>query len=303
MKGGKASRTADIAAVCRATESNKPEDQRVCYDPFSEYFLSSRIYGAIAKSRLLTKVFRWYADRMGPGTLGTIVGRTRHIDDRLQSCIDEGIEQLVILGAGYDSRAYRFDELKGKVKVFEVDHPITQKTKIAKVKKILGSLPDNVVYVPIDFEKEKLDERLFESGFDKNLKTLFLWEAVTMYLTAEAVDETLDFVAKNSGQGSSIIFDYMFKSWVDGTYEYEDAEEGKKIERGRRKVERTGELFIFGIEEGTVEEFLSQRGFCQVENVTGASLKSAYFKGKNQNRKVQRFHGYVHATVKPREGS
>jgi methyltransferase (TIGR00027 family) len=301
MKEGRTSRTADIAAICRATETNKPKDERVCYDPFAKDFLSSRIYSYIDKNRLITKAFHWYADRMGPGALGTIVGRTRYIDDRLQSCIDDSLKQLVILGAGYDSRAYRFEELRGKVKVFEVDHPITQKMKMEKVNKMLGSLPDHVVYVPIDFEKEKLNERLFESGYNMNLKTLFIWEAVTMYLTVEAVDETLDFIARNSGEGSSIIFDYMFKSWVEGTYEYEDAEEGKRVERGRRNVERTGEPYIFGIEEGTVKEFLSKRGFSQVENVTGDLLKSMYFKGANQNRKVQRFHGYVHATVKPKE--
>jgi methyltransferase (TIGR00027 family) len=130
---------------------------------------------------------------------------------------------LVILGAGYDTRAYRFDKLKEEVKVFEVDHPATQKVKIEKVSKALGSLPGHVVYVSVDFEKERLDKKLSESGYNKSLKTLFIWEGVTMYLTAEAVDETLAFVAGNSGKGSSIIFNYIFRSVLDGTCELEYA--------------------------------------------------------------------------------
>jgi methyltransferase (TIGR00027 family) len=294
MKEGKASRTADLAAVFRAAESMRPEDQRVCYDPLAKHFLSG-IFSILARSRLLTKVGLWYAERVGPGGVGNKVASTRYIDDYLQTCIDDGIEQLVILGAGYDSRAYRFDELKGKVKVFEVDHSSTQKTKMEKVEKILGSLPDNVVYVPIDFEKQKLDERLFESGYDRNLKTLFIWEAVTCYITAEAVDETLDFVAKNSGEGSSIIFDYIFQSVVDGTCELEGAKEARK------EVARRGDPFTFGIEEGTIEEFLSRRGFYQVEIANGEFLKHAYFKGKNQHRKLLHFLEYVQATVKPQK--
>jgi len=114
-----------------------------------------------------------------------------------------------------------------------------------------------------------------------------------MYLTAEAVDETLSFVAKNSGKGSSIIFNYIFQSVVDGTNKREEA---KKI---KISYEKRGEPLSFGIEEGTIDEFLSTRGFYQIENITGEYFKSAYFKGKNQNRNVCCLCGFVHARVKP----
>jgi methyltransferase (TIGR00027 family) len=213
----------------------------------------------------------------------------------LEARIDDGIEQLVILGAGYDSRAYRFDELKGKVKVFEVDHPATQTVKMEKVKKIFGSLPDHVVYVPIDFENQKLDERLFESGYDKNLKTLFIWEGVTYYIMPEAVDITLAFVAKNSGEGSSIIFDYVFQSVLDGTCGVAE------VNRARKAYERIGTPLTsehprFGVEEGTIEGFLSERGFYQVVNITGDNFESAYSKGATQNKKLW---STVYAMVKP----
>jgi len=294
-KEGKPSFGAEISAVYRADESNKPENIRVCYDPIAQHFLSSRftIFGRIPPLNAIYKSLGfWYAERVSPGVPGYVVARTAYIDDYLRTCIHDGIKQLVILGAGYDSRAYRFEELKGKVKVFEVDHPATQKVKITKVEKAFGSLPDHVVYVAIDFDKERLDERMFQSGYDPHLKTLFIWEGVNMFITAEGVDATLGIVTRSSGEGSSIIFDYILKSVVDGTCEFEEAE------KTRRACEGIGEPFTFGIEEGTVGEFLSQRGFHRVKDIGTDFLKSAYIGAKDPNRKVTRFYRVVHATVK-----
>ena len=291
MREEKPSPSAEKVAAARAVESERPEDERVCYDPFAKDFLGSKLT-ILVKSRLLKKIALWHAELKTPGAVGCIVGRTRYIDEYLKTCIDDGIEQLVILGAGYDTRPYRFEELKDMVMVFEVDRPSVQKVKIEKVKKIFGSLPHNVVYIPIDFNQEKLDEKLFESGYEGHSKTLFIWEGVTMYLTAETVDETIAFVAQNSGKGSSIIFNYIFQSVVDGTCELEGV---KKI---AKDYERRGEPLTFGIEEGSIDEFLSERGFHEVTNVTGEYFKSAYFRGKDQNRNVCCLCGFVHATVK-----
>ena len=289
----KPSPSAETVAAIRATESMRPKEEQVCYDSLAKEFLGPK-FTLITKSRLLTWIALRKAERTDPGAVGCIASRTRYIDDYLKVCINKGIEQLVIMGAGYDSRAYRFAELLGNVKVFELDQPVTQKVKIEKIKKIFGSLPNQIIHVPIDFNSEKLDMRLFESGYNKILKTLFIWEGVTMYITAEAVDETLSFVTKNSGKGSSIIFNYIFKSVIDGTSKEEGA---KKIVKS---YEKRGEPLSFGIEEGAINEFLSKRGFYQVENVTGEYFKSAYFKGRNQKRNVCRLCGFVHATINPK---
>ena len=297
MKEGKASRTAAGTAGERAIESFRPANERVLYDPYAIQFLGG-IYSIIAKtrflisSRLLVKIMDWYMSRLVPGGNTYDVVRARYIDDYLIQCIDDGIEQLILLGAGYDSRAFRFSALKEKVKVFEVDHPDSQRGKKEKVRKIFGSLPDHVVYVPIDYDKDKMSEKLFESGYDRNLKTLFIWEGVTYFLTDEAVDETLAFVVNNSGEGSSIIFDYIYESVIDGRM--------KEAEQTRRQAARAGESFKFGIEEGNVEEFLEKRGFGKVKNMNAKSLEDRYFKGTD--RKSCPFYGIVHATIKPREG-
>jgi methyltransferase (TIGR00027 family) len=301
MKEGRPSFTAEIDAIIRTIESEKPENERLCYDPFARGFISTanKIIGMIPPLR---KPVLRYLEQKHPFILDCIPARTRYIDNYVNKRIEEGLQQLIILGAGYDSRAYRIKRLKEKVTVFEVDHPATQKRKIEKIKKILDPLPLNVVYVPIDFNKEKLSQRMFASGYDKNKKSLFIWEGVTPLLTAVAVDETLHFVVKNSGTDSSIIFNYILKSVVDGTCQLKEAEEIRKaFSRGSITDFRSnrGDRLIFGIEEGTIEAFLSERGFYQIKDISGDYYDSEYFKGPNRNRKGCCLCRVVYATVKP----
>jgi len=280
-----ASFTAAGIALLRALESMKPAGERICYDPFARRFISPAFLYFV---KFFVDI--GYPEKAGPGVMGFLVARARYMDDYLQSCIEEGLEQLVILGAGYDSRAYRFEQLKSR-KVFEVDHPATQEAKIARLKKILGRLPEHVVYVQIDFTQETLEQRLVECGYDRKLKTLFIWEGVTQYLTPEVVDSTLAFVARNSGRGSSIIFDYIYTSLFNAT------RARGEIKRMRRYRGFTGEGLTFGIPEDTIESFLGQRGFQEVRNVSNELLKQAYFTGVNQKRQVASGYAIVSATV------
>jgi len=301
MEEVKPSFTAEVDAVIRTIETEKPESERLCYDPFARGFLgtTNRVIGMIPPLR---KLALWYLERKHPFILDCIPARTRYIDEYVNKCIDDGLEQLIILGAGYDSRAYRIEGLKGGVTVFEVDHPATQKLKIEKVKKMLYPLPSNVVYVPIDFNRETLPQRMSQSGYDKDKKSLFIWEGVTPYLTAEAVDETLHFVAKNSGPGSSIIFSYILKSLVDGTCQVEGAREIRKaFSRGHITdfSSHRGDRLMFGIKEGTIEAFLSERGFQQIKDISGDYYEAEYYTGPNRNRMGCRLCRVVSAAVKP----
>jgi methyltransferase (TIGR00027 family) len=289
VKNNQSSVTAMGIAFTRALESSRPADRRICYDPLARKFVSDAFYW-FAKFWMDIGYAQW----RGPGVFEFLAIRTRYIDDYLQSCLDDGLEQLVILGAGYDSRAYRFDGLKGWVKVFEVDHPATQQVKKAKLCKILGSLPEHVVFVPIDFTQESLETRLMESGYDPQLKTLFIWEGVTQYLDAQAVDDTLDFVAWHSGGGSGIIFDYMYTSALDGT------RKRGEVASMRHSARVTGEQLRFGFAEGAVEELLSRHGFYHIVDADGPALGARYLTGPNQGRKVASAYAIAHATVRPR---
>lgn len=275
--------TAQGIAAIRAVESSKPPDRRVCFDPLARRLVNPVYY-------LLVKLFAGYGDRKAPGTTGFLVARARCIDDYLLSCLHAGFAQLVILGAGLDSRAYRPRLLDSHLRVFEVDHPATQQVKRRKIQEIFGALPEHVAYVPIDFNVERL-EKLFEFGYDRDLKTLFIWEGVTYYLIPQAVDQTLQFVKTCSPPGSAIIFDYVDRAALAA------AHRRGEIVRMQRYSRFTGENLSFGIEQGEIERFLVQRGFSQVENLTAEDLKRLYFTGPNQARAVAPVYAVVHALV------
>jgi methyltransferase (TIGR00027 family) len=284
MRKNQSSLTAIGIAIVRGIESEKPEERRICYDPYASQLVSPFLYKFV---RFFDKI--GYSEIKGPGVMGFLTVRERHIDEYLKACLGNGLEQLVILGAGLDARAYRFDELKNGVKVFEVDHPASQATKLEKLEQVFGSQPAHVTYVGIDFNTQRLDQRLFESGYDERLKTLFIWQGVTQYLTPEAVDSTLAFIAECSGPGSAVIFDYMYPTLLDGT-----------IKRGevanmRSKRWVSNEMMTFGIPEGKVAEFLEQRGFTQVQDADAEYLHATYFTGENAKRTVA--YGYAIASA------
>jgi len=290
VKGRESSKLAEGIALHRALESQKPERERICYDPYAIYFISQETFEPFSDPQKV-KVSHEYYERLLPGFTNSVRTRVRYFDDFVKKSIDEGLEQLVILGAGYDTRAYRIEGLKGKVKVYEVDHPNTQSVKIEKIKEIFGSLPEHVIYVPVDFETENFGERLVEKGYDRSFKTLFLMEGLIMYITLEAVDETLTFIAKNSVKGSVILFDYFPESVIDGSCELEV---GKNMQEYAAKQ---GEHFKFGIKEGMVETFLAKRGFSHIHNVTSDDYKKMYFQGINKDKSVCSLMSFVHAVV------
>jgi methyltransferase (TIGR00027 family) len=226
-----------------------------------------------------------------PGIFNEIVARTRHIDDRVIQSINEGMTQLVILGAGYDTRAHRIPNVKEKMRSFEIDHPMTQRLKIKRLNELFGKGSDHVTYIPVDFEKQTIHNALDQSGYDFSQKTLFIWEGVSMYITPEAVDETLSFVITHSGKGSGIIFNYCFQSLVDGTCTLFGAEKFRKY------VMKKKEPILFGIEEGKTESFLKKRGFDHVKDVTGKELQQLYFTSPNNDRRLPEFGGIVYAAV------
>lgn len=278
------------AAAFRAVESMKNEDQRVCFDPYAKTFLSPPLR-IISKSSLLTRIALFYLSVKLPGIFNEIVSRTRYIDDRVIQSIDDSMTQLVILGAGFDTRAHRIPEVKQKMRVFEIDHPMTQRVKIKKIDKLFNGKSDHVVYVPVDFEYQTIRERLAECGYDPSQKTLFIWEGVTMYISPEAVDETLAFIAGHSAEGSGVIFNYCFQSVVDGSCTLFGAEKFSKY------VMKKEEPILFGIETAMTEVFLKQRGFAHVIDADGKDLAEMYFTGPNRGRRNPEFGGIVYAVV------
>jgi methyltransferase (TIGR00027 family) len=284
------SKMAEGMAMHRYAESLKSEEERICYDPYAVHFISPKIieYGIKHPDEAKFKVEQM--EKMFPGLSSSIIARVRYFDDYVMKNIEGGVEQLLILGAGYDTRAYRIKELKD-IKVFEVDHPNTQSFKIKKIRDIFGTIPYNVSYVPLDFEFEELGQKLFENCYESSKKTLLIMEGLIMYIPKEAVQKIFSFFTANSGTDSSIIFDYYPESVVTGSCKQEI---GNNI---RNFVIQQGEPLQFGIEEETIHEILSNNGFKHIKNVCGADYKKAYFHGKNKNREICSLLSFAHAVV------
>lgn len=287
MKQNQTSMTALGIAITRGIESEKPEDERICYDQYARSFVSPFLYDFV---KFFDKL--GWSEKKGPGVMGFLAVRDRHLDEFLKLQLGAGIQQLVILGAGYDSRAYRFDELKNGIKVFEVDHPASQKDKLQKLNKIFGEIPPHVTFVSIDFNQQKLADRLFECGYDRGLKTLFIWQGVTQYLTPVAVDDTLGFITGNSASGSSVIFDYMYPSLLDGTIKHGE------VTNMRSKSWLSGESLVYGIPEGKATEFMQARGFVNIQDADAKYLHDRYFTGKNAHRIIAYGYGIVSGEVR-----
>lgn len=286
MKEDRPSLTAEGIAILRDTETRKPPSERLFDDPYARHFIRPWLAGIV---RLFMSL--GYADWRGPGVTGFLVARTRFMDDTLLSCLKQGMQQLVILGAGYDARAYRFQALlQGHMRVFEVDHPATQRVKLTRLKKLFVELPAHVTYVPVDFDRETLAERLLDCGYREDLLTLFIWEGVTYYLPSQAIDSTLAFVHQHASPGSWIVFDYTFQEVVDGTYK-----RGEAVNL-RRYRGLTGEGMVFGIPEGTIETFLQERGFREIQNASGGDLERLYF-SKEKGYNVARVYAIATARV------
>lgn len=184
-----------------------------------------------------------------PGLYMFIQARTHHIDRVVAEALDRGLDQLVILGAGLDSRAYRFrDRLQG-VRVLEVDFPATARHKREQLARAAVA-SDGVRFVEIDFTRERLATRLPREGFDVRARTLFVWEGVTMYLPESAVVETLSFVG-SCGAGSAIVFDYMYRSAIERPDRFHGARQTFAFMR------RRNEPPLFGIDAADLAGFLA----------------------------------------------
>ena len=177
------------------------------HDPTARLFLSEKRRSSVARVER--------AARAGHRTIGLEAARvmadmmalrTVAIDAAVRDAIASGAKQLVILGAGYDGRAWRMPELAG-VKVFEVDHPATQGQKRARVAELPPAI-GTIRFVPIDFTRESLDTVLERAGHDRSVPTCWIWEGVVMYLTHDVMRGTLAKIADHSAPGSTIIVNY-----------------------------------------------------------------------------------------------
>lgn len=259
MKPSERSQTAEGAALARAMAVHEKHEWLRGPDDLAVHLLNPRARAIASIPALRDLAIAAYA-RMLPGVYMFHCVRTRHFDDVFTARIAAGVRQLVILGAGLDTRAYRFSHLLREARVFEVDHPRTAAWKQQRLRRALPSMPDNVAYVSVDFETDSLSERLVAAGLDLARPAFYLWEGVTMYLTPGAVDRTLSFITM-SAPGSTLAFEYL----------YADAHQRPERYYGAtnmfRYVAARGEPYRSGIDPDHMDEFLAARGMRALSHV------------------------------------
>lgn len=267
--------TAQGVAKQRLIESLAKPDRRIIYDPYAKNF----VLGANIIKLMGHRLSVWLGNKIIPGMHEHLISRTRYIDDLIEKSTFANIEQYVILGAGYDSRAHRL-KLPSKLKIFEVDQSEVQELKRLR-------LPDNmpnresITYVDIDFNHQSLKEQLINVGFDQNKSTIFTLEGVSQYISREAFDATLKEVADlNPNSNSKIFISYVNKLLKEDS----KACFGKGYLKPEKAVSfitnsaaKMGEPWISFYSAEEIESILSQNNFTLIENKTLADLNSKYF--------------------------
>jgi O-methyltransferase involved in polyketide biosynthesis len=276
MFADRPSRTAQHNALFRAIEQRLPAP--LFADPFARHFLRGRYrLAALLPAAALARAI----DARWPGPRAAVCVRTRWIDDAIAAELARGLDQLVMLGAGFDARAHRMPGID-RVRVFEVDHPATQEMK----RRVVGVASPHVTYVPVDFLRDALPDALARAGLkqasrspqgreaaaqrgeaersvgprkgwkpsedhQEGARTLFLWEGVTNYLDEASVDATLRYIAR---AGSALLFTYVDRAVIDGLESFQGGPESVEY------VKKLGEPFTFGLVPAELPAYLAARG-------------------------------------------
>lgn len=260
--------TALAPTVIVALEQRLPEQARIITDNLVHRILP---FNARAAFRLLSmfplKTVVGWSERMMPGMWSGFLCRKRYIDEKLAEAVSDDCENVVNLGAGFDSRCYRLPALAG-IPVWEVDQSINIEAKRTRLKKVLGHIPPQVTLVSIDFNDEVLSEVLNANGYASGSKTFFIWEAVTQYLPEASVRKTFDFLAA-AQTGSRLVFTYVRKDFIQGEVMYGH-------EFIYRQMVLKEKSWLFGMDPQDVPEFLGQYGWSVLEHLGYEEIANQY---------------------------
>lgn len=268
-------------AFFRALESASPARSRRCDDALAREFVRPSLARVASAARLpgMAWLAARFIDRRWPGARSSAIARTRLLDDAVVAGLAAGARQLVILGAGFDSRAWRLPALRG-LPVFEVDHPATQERKRAALRRAQRVLLEGVRFVATDFDAGDLERAMAAAGYEPSRRTLLLWEGVTNYLRAEAVDATLRWCAR-SAPGSQLLF----------TYVHADVLARPAAFFGTQRLFATlaaaGEEWTFGLDPARLADYLRERGLALERDLGAAEYRRLAY-----GEAAQRMRGY-----------
>ncbi|MBN1965562.1 MAG: class I SAM-dependent methyltransferase [Anaerolineae bacterium] len=255
-------------AICRALAVHVPRAAIRGRDTLAEYFLDAAGRASLVNPAIHAVIQqKMYA--VSPGGYEFFLARTAYLDAVYEQALHDNIPQIVLLGAGYDTRAYRFRDLIQETRIFDLDTPATQAHKTALLEAAGVTAPPQRTNVSIDFNHERLIDALTAAGYAPGRKTLFIWEGVTYYLPLATVDATLSFIVDNAAPGSILGFDYMIADDLTERF-------GASESRAAMQAMYTAEPLHFGLAIANVESFMAARGFDVVEHITAAEMEQRY---------------------------
>ena len=255
------------SALVRALAACDDRDDIRGSDTLAEIFLAEE-----GKSSFRDPAIReWLLNNYLPhGVYAYTIARTAYFDHIVEQGLRENVPQIVILGAGYDSRPYRFADLIGETRIFELDNIQTLQHKQKLLQQANIPIPKNVAFAPLSYDTELIMGNLVGAGFDVGKQTLFIWEGATYFLSAEAVDNIFSFIKSRMPAGRAVCFDYKsISSESSGSGGENELAESMKSAIAADSVE-------FGIEEGKAGTFLAERDFLIVEQLTASEMEKRY---------------------------
>jgi methyltransferase (TIGR00027 family) len=256
-------------AICRAVAAHEPREEIRGPDYLAEIFLAEDARKSLSDQAVYPLIIKKLA-AFSPGGYEYFIARTAYLDAVVEQALRDNIPQLIFLGAGYDTRSYRFSAIIQDTRIFELDSRATQQRKRSLLDQAHVAIPPQLAFLTIDFTRDSMADVLSQAGYTPDKKSLFIWEGVTYYLPPEAVDDTLSFVRLNSPAGSLICFDYMVPaSEMANRF-------GAKQARDAMQSTYPAEPLQFDLEEGQVATFLAERGFRVIDHLTAAQLQSRY---------------------------
>lgn len=266
----KPSETALFAALRRALANKEYPNQMLGPDDLAEYFLPNHFRFFLRFQKIRANAQNKLAGFF-PGMNEYLIARTAFFDRLFVEALESRTPQIVLMGAGYDSRAYRFAKVNSGSKIFELDAAPTQNRKLKCLKSARIEIPPQVKFLPIDLNTASFQDILEKAGYTQEEKTLFVWEGVSYYLDARSVDATLEFVS-HSTRESRIAFDYTLTLSEENLDRYYGAKEFAQSMREHH----AGEELTFSLEEGEIETFLAQRNLILVEHLDNEEIERMY---------------------------
>jgi len=191
--------------------------------------------------------------------------RSAYTERALKTAVHTGTEQYVILGAGLDTFAFREKGFLSEYRVFEVDHPLTQEDKKKRIARAGWTVPEKLTFVPVDFTKDSLTEKLSAFGFDRRAKTFFSWLGVTYYLSEEAIDKTLAALSTLCSDGSTLVFDYPDEYFFGATE--------RRVQNTIMMAKAGGEPMRSAFSYERLERLLEKHGFLIYELLTSEDIQ------------------------------